>query len=237
MPGPSLLPLPEALARWREALEAAGALQRLPAERVPVAQAHGRVTAAAVWARIASPHYHAVAMDGYAVRSADTPHASPQQPVRLRLGRDAHYVNTGDPLPEGFDAVIPQEEAAVEGDVLDVTGPVRAWQHIRLLGEDMTAAELVIPAHQRLRPQDLGAIAGSGHEEVLVYRRPRIAILPLGERLVAESWEVFNEAGIPHYRTPESAIEGLFAQAAWASVEITNDLTGRCRIVIASAGQ
>ncbi len=183
----SLLPLNDALARWREALDAAGALQRLPAETIPVAQAHGRVTAAAVWARISSPHYHAVAMDGYAVRSAMTEGATEAGPVRLRLGRDALYVNTGDALPEGFDAVIPQEETRVEEGWLEVTHPVRAWRHIRIIGEDMVTTELVVPAHQRLRPQDLGAIAGSGHNAVRVFRQPRIAILPLGQRLAPPS--------------------------------------------------
>ncbi|HEY81266.1 MAG TPA: molybdopterin biosynthesis protein [Caldilineae bacterium] len=184
MPTPSLLPLTDALARWREALEAVGAFRRLPAESVPVAQAHGRVTAVAVWARISSPHYHAVAMDGYVVRSAMTANATPARPVRLRLGEDAWYVNTGDALPQGFDAVIPQEEARAAGGWLEVSEPIPAWSHVRLIGEDMAAAQLVAPAYQRLRPQDLGAIAGSGHRRVQVFRQPRIAILPLGERLI-----------------------------------------------------
>ena len=185
-----LLPLNEALARWRQALAEAGALRRLPAESIPVAQARGRVTATAVWARISSPHYHAVAMDGYAVRAEDMAGASPQTPVRLRLGDQARYVNTGDPLPEGFDAIVPQEDAVIEADALVLSHPVQAWRHIRIIGEDIVASELVVPAHQRLRPQDLGAIAGSGHEQVRVYRRPRIAILPIGARLVAPSSQV-----------------------------------------------
>ena len=182
-----LFPLSEALAYWRQALASVGAIHRLPAETVPVAQAHGRVTAAAVWARISSPHYHAVAMDGYAVQSSATMHASPQRPVRLRLGQNAYYVNTGDPLPEGFDAVLPQEEARVNREWLELEAPVQPWQHIRLIGEDIVATELVVPAHQRLRPQDMGAIAGSGYDSVRVYRRPRIAILPLGGRLTTPS--------------------------------------------------
>ena len=190
MPQSSLLPLDEALARWREALAEAGALRRLPAESVPVAEAHNRVTAVAVWARISSPHYHAVAMDGYAVQAQEVADASPEAPVSLQLDQQARYVNTGDPLPEGFDAVIPQEEAQVAGDRLVVIKPVQAWRHIRIIGEDMVASELVVPANQRLRPQDLGAIAGSGHERVRVYRRPRIAIFPIGARLVPPSPDV-----------------------------------------------
>ncbi len=187
MPIPPRLPLNEALAYWRRALVDAGALRRLPAESILVAQARGRVTAAAVWARISSPHYHAVAMDGYAVRAQDVAGASPQAPVRLRLGDQARYVNTGDPLPDGFDAVVPQEDAVFDADALLLRRPVRAWQRIRIIGEDMVASELVAPANQRLRPQDMGAIAGSGHERVRVYRRPRIAILPIGDRLVSPS--------------------------------------------------
>ncbi len=182
-----LLPLSEALTHWREALASVGALHRLPAETIPVAQAHGRVTATAVWARISSPHYHAVAMDGYAVHASATFSATRTEPVRLRLGQDAYYVNTGDPLPEGFDAVVPQEAARLNQGWLELDAPVQPWQHIRLIGEDIVATELVIPAHQRLRPQDLGAIAGSGYDRVRVYRRPRIAILPLGGRLTEPS--------------------------------------------------
>jgi len=185
-----LLSLEEALARWRQALSDAGALRRLPAESIPVSRAHGRVTAVAVWARISSPHYHAVAMDGYAVRAQDVAGASPDAPILLKLGEDARPVNTGDPLPEGFDAVIPLEDARIEGNRLLVTSPVAAWRHIRIIGEDMVATELVVPANQRLRPQDLGAIAGSGHATVRVYRRPRIAILPIGARLVRPSPDV-----------------------------------------------
>ncbi len=190
MPNPTPLPLDEALARWREALTEAGALRRLPAETTPVHRAHGRVTAVAVWARLSSPHYHAVAMDGYAVRAQDAGGASPDAPIRLKLGAEARYVNTGDPLPPDFDAIIPQEEARIEGDWLVVTRPPRAWRHIRIIGEDMVASELVVPANQRLRPQDLGAIAGSGHATVRVYRRPRIAILPIGARLVPPSPQI-----------------------------------------------
>ncbi len=181
----ALLSLDDALARWRQALSAAGALRRLPAESIPVARAHGRVTAVAVWARISAPHYHAAVMDGYAVRAQDAAGASAVTPVRLKLGAQARYVNTGDPLPAGCDAVIPQEETQVAGDWLTVTQPPQPWRHVRIIGEDMVASELVVPANQRLRPQDIGAIAGSGHDRVRVYRRPRIAILPIGARLVS----------------------------------------------------
>jgi len=104
------IPLDQALARWWEALAAAGLDGPLPGEPVPLEDALGRVTAEPVWARISSPHYHASAMDGYAVRADDTRGASESNPVRLAVGRQAFYVDTGDPLPPGTNAVIMVEE-------------------------------------------------------------------------------------------------------------------------------
>ena len=79
--------LSEALASWHAALEAASALQTMPAETIPLAAALGRVTAAPVWAKISSPHYHAAAMDGYAVRAEETRGASESNPLLLQIGR------------------------------------------------------------------------------------------------------------------------------------------------------
>ncbi len=170
-------------------LDAAGALRRLPSETLPVAEANGRVTAAPVWARISVPHYHAAAMDGFAVVAHDTVGATLTRPLHLGLGQQARYVDTGDPLPPGTDAVIPIEEAQRlgegEGAVIEILAATTPWKNVRVMGEDIVATELVVPANHRLRPQDLGAIAGSGHTHVQVYRRPRIAILPTGTELVA----------------------------------------------------
>ncbi|MCO6449452.1 MAG: molybdopterin biosynthesis protein [Caldilineales bacterium] len=183
------IPLDEAIAAWHGALLEIGALRRLSSESLPVAEANGRITAAPVWARISVPHYHAAAMDGYAVRATETVGATLTRPLRLELGTQAAYVDTGDPIPAQFDAVIPIEEAqrleTEPGPVIEILAAVTPWNHVRTMGEDIVATELVVPANHRLRPQDLGAIAGSGHSEVQVYRRPRIAILPTGTELVA----------------------------------------------------
>ena len=107
------IPLDEAWARLIKALEEIGRWQPLPGEVVPLDQALGRVTAKPVWARLSSPHYHAAAMDGYAVRSAELATASDNAPVRLNLGADgpARYVDTGDALPAWADAVVPIENS------------------------------------------------------------------------------------------------------------------------------
>ena len=146
------------------------------------------MTAEPVWARISSPHYHAAAMDGYAVRSEETRGASETSPLLLRVGEQAIPVDTGDPLPLGMNAVIMIENTQPgwqEGvDYIEILSAVAPWADVRPMGEDMVATELVLPANHRLRPQDVGAIAGSGHTQVTVYRRPRVAILPTGTELV-----------------------------------------------------
>ncbi len=182
--------LDEALSRFWRALAAADALRPMPGEWVPVAEALGRVTAAPVWAKVSSPHYHAAAMDGYAVKAAETHGATETAPLRLNLGTQATYVDTGDPLPAGRDAVIPIEQVQPRGDTIEILASVAPWQHVRPMGEDMVATELVLPENRLLAPADLGAIAGSGHAQVLVRRRPRLAIQPTGTELVAPGTEL-----------------------------------------------
>ncbi len=184
------IPMDEAWARFTAALDAAGLWGPLSGESVPVEEALGRVTAEPVWARVSSPHYHASAMDGYAVRARDTVGATETAPVRLQEGppnrveRPAQAVNTGQPLPPWADAVIMIEHVQpTEGGLL-IRAPVAPWQHVRPMGEDMVATELVLPANHVLRPVDLGAIAGSGHAAVTVRRKPLVAILATGSELV-----------------------------------------------------
>jgi len=178
------IPLDEAWRRFTEALAAAGLWGPFPGEDVPVASALGRVTAAPVWARISSPHYHAAAMDGYAVRAADTIGATETAPLRLALGPQAVYVDTGDPLPPWANAVIPIEHVQPGPDAIEIMAPVPPWRNVRPMGEDMVATELVLPANHTLRPVDLGAIAGCGHTHVQVRRQPRVAVIPTGTELV-----------------------------------------------------
>jgi putative molybdopterin biosynthesis protein len=188
------IPLEEALARWWAALAEIGLAGPFAGETVPLAESHGRITAEPVWARISSPHYHASAMDGYAVRAEDTRGASETQPLALAVGRQAFYVDTGDPLPPGINAVIMVEEVQVRqgegGPAIEILAAVAPWQHVRPMGEDMVATELVLPANHRLRPQDIGAAAGSGHHALNVRRRPRVAIQPTGTELVAPGAEL-----------------------------------------------
>ena len=192
------IPLPEAHAAWNAALQAAGCWDALPAENIALPDALGRVTAAPVWAKLSAPHYHAAAMDGYAVRADDTAGATESAPLELRVPDQAIYVDTGDALPAHATAVVPIEAAQPMGSGADTRQPERIqiraalppWQHVRATGEDMVATELVLPANQRLRPVDLGALAGCGYGTVLVRRRPRVAIIPTGTELVQAGSDV-----------------------------------------------
>jgi len=178
--------LDEAVERWWRALAAVSLDQPLPGEWIAVAEARGRVTAEPVWALTSSPHYHAAAMDGYAVRSAETLGALETNPLRLAAPTQAVYVDTGHAIPSGFDAVVMIENVHVlaQGAAIEILAAVAPWQHVRPLGEDMVTGELVLPANHVLRPQDLGAAAGCGHTQLLVRRRPRVAIQPTGAELV-----------------------------------------------------
>lgn len=192
------IPLWEAQARIQEALEGAGLWRALGVETIPLGEnAMGRITAEPIWAQISSPHYHASAMDGFAVHAEDTAGAGPSSPLTLVVkGESVQYVDTGDPLPVWADAVIPIEnvESLDENDAVTqairspasirIRAAVAPWSHVRPLGEDIVATQLVLPAGRVLRPVDLGAVAASGYQDVKVARKPRIAILPTGTELV-----------------------------------------------------
>ena len=179
------IPLDEAVQRFNDALERAGPTPTASAETVPLDSALGRVTAEPVWAKISSPHYDSAAMDGVAVRARDTVGATETSPLRLKLGDQAVWVDTGDPIPAGFDAVIMVEVVhEVDESTIEIQSPVPPYHHVRPLGEDIVATELVLPESHRLRPVDLGACAAAGLTELPVRRRPRVAVIPTGTELV-----------------------------------------------------
>src|SRR5215208_2273976 len=170
------VPADEALAAWLQALDE----RRLQATDLPLEQALGRVTAAPVWALRSSPAYDAAAMDGIAVRAADTVGATETAPRTIE--RYA-VVDTGDALPEGCDAVVMREQVHWEGDVPAVRAAVAPWQHVRTIGEDVSATELLLPEGHRLRPVDLAAAGAAGHTALAVRRAPHVVIIPTGDEV------------------------------------------------------
>lgn len=186
------LPLPEAVAKVLDALTAArSTLQgdaRAPAPGkvlLPAQEAVGRVLYEAVHARYSSPTCHAAAMDGYAVRAADTFDAREGESVLLREGETCFAVNTGHPLPEVCDAVIMIEHVAVDNKGgVSVEAPAFPWQHVRRIGEDIVATELLFPRNHQIRPCDVGALLSSGIWEVPVWEQVLVRIIPTGDEVL-----------------------------------------------------
>jgi putative molybdopterin biosynthesis protein len=176
------VPAARALEAWRAAREAAGCPERLPVTDVAIAEAAELVTAAPVWATRSSPPFDAAGMDGIAVRAADTLGASETTPVLLEpVGYDV--VDTGDPMPPGRDAVVMREHVHYDAGRAELRAAVPPYQHVRSIGEDVSAGELLLPEGHRLRPVDLAAAAAAGATHVSVRRRPVVLVLPTGDEV------------------------------------------------------
>jgi putative molybdopterin biosynthesis protein len=179
------VPAAEALAAWDEACAAAGCPARVEAVRMPLDEAVGRVLAEPVWAARSSPPFDAAAMDGIAVRAEDTVGASETAPARLEPGA-YELVDTGDPMPAAYDAVVMREDVhEVEGDGVELRAAATPYQHVRSIGEDVSAAELLLPAGHRLRPVDVAAAGAAGATELVVRRPPVVAVIPTGDEIRA----------------------------------------------------
>jgi putative molybdopterin biosynthesis protein len=180
------VPAVQALDAWRAARAAAGCPTRVGVERRELAEAIGRITAEPVWARRSSPAFDSAGMDGVAVRSVDTVGASPSTPIALT---DFDVIDTGDPMPQGRDAVVMREHVHLAGPdpetglSAELVAAAVPYQHVRSIGEDVAAGELLLPQGHRLRAVDVAAIAAAGVTEVLVRRRPVVAVLPTGDEI------------------------------------------------------
>jgi putative molybdopterin biosynthesis protein len=184
------IPLHEALTRWLSKLNTEGIGRPLSGETVKVIDSLGRVTARAIIAKTSSPFYHSSSMDGYAVRFTDTFGASETNPLRLKIGEQAVYVDTGDPMPDGFNAVIMIENVNLAGEYIEIIEPATPWQHVRVIGEDIVATELILPENHMIRPVDIGAMLAGGHVEVMVRKRPKVVVIPTGTELVEPGEEL-----------------------------------------------
>jgi molybdopterin molybdotransferase len=180
----------------------------LPAERVPLLVALGRVLAEPVVAHDSLPPFANSSMDGYAMQAADLVGAAPGSPARLRVVADiaagampsvvvtagtAARIMTGAPLPLGADAVVPVEDTdeAWRGaerplpETIQIYRQVQRGDYVRHPGEDIEAGQMVLPAGHVLRPQEIGVLASLGVSQVPVICQPRVGILATGDELVA----------------------------------------------------
>ncbi len=177
-------PVEEALAEYMKALEAAGALKP-QIEWVDTYEALGLQTAGPVFAKCCSPLFNAAAMDGIAVRAAATKGASESRPLTLKLGEDYKIVDTGDPVKAPFDAVIMAEDIIeMDDETVQILASVPGWNHVRSIGEDIVAGEMILQTGHSIRPVDLGVLLASGNLQVPVYKKPHVAIIPTGTEII-----------------------------------------------------
>jgi len=168
---------------------ATASVENLRVDDLALADALDRVTARAHFARLSSPQYHACAMDGIAVAAASTVGARETAPRELLIGSQAIWVDTGDPLPPGMDAVIMIEQVDDRGDRVAIRASVAPFHHVRPIGEDVVESEAVVARARRLAPADLAALASAGLSRVDVIAKPRVAIVTTGDELVDPSTE------------------------------------------------
>ena len=154
------------------------------AEIVPTAEALDRKLSRAVYAVISSPHYNASAMDGIAVSAEDTFGAGERTPKILQKEQYT-VVDTGDPLPDGADAVVMVEDVITLPDgSVKLLQAVSPFQNVRQVGEDLCMGDMIAPTNTEVAPALIGAFLAGGVTEVEVKKRPRFGIIPTGDEIV-----------------------------------------------------
>ncbi len=177
-------PLSEAKQLWHAALTLHGYYSKDRRETIEVDDSLGRFTAEPVFALRSSPSYNAAAMDGIAVHFSDLTGASEANPLRLGEGKFLP-VNTGNAIPEGFNAVVMIEDVHyLSPSEVELHMPATPWQHVRTIGEDIVATELILPEGHMIRAIDQGAMLATGVTEIVVQRPPRAHVIPTGSELI-----------------------------------------------------
>ena len=154
-------------------------------EQIASAQASGRILSEAVYAKICSPHYNASAMDGIAIKAADTYGASENAPVILTEDQYT-VVDTGDPVPDFCDAVVMVEDVTeLENGDVKLFSAVRPWQNVRQVGEDICMGDMIASSHTKVTPSLCGAFLAGGVLGVEVIKKPKVGIIPTGDEIVS----------------------------------------------------
>ncbi len=158
-------------------------------ETIPVIDSLDRITKSAVYARYSSPLFNASAMDGIAVRAEDTKGASETAPVLLKEDQYV-VVDTGDPIHNPFDAVIMAEDIVETDEGVRITASAAPWQHIRPIGEDIVAGEMILPRNHKIRAIDIGVLLSAGILDIEVIKRPEVAVFPTGTEIIEPGTEI-----------------------------------------------
>lgn len=186
-------PVDEAVCQFMEAVKKAVSVQY---ETISVPDALGRITGSAVYARCCSPMFNSAAMDGIAVEAEKTVGASEAGPKVLEAG-DYLSINTGDPIYEPYNAVIMAEDVIELGEGrLQIMAAAAPWQHVRPIGEDIVAGEMILPGRHKIRPIDIGVLMSAGIGQIQVVKKPEVAIYPTGSEIVELTEENIKEGNI-----------------------------------------
>ncbi|MCI6736866.1 MAG: molybdopterin biosynthesis protein, partial [Intestinibacter sp.] len=178
----SNIPLQEGLEKYLNALK--DKINK-EVEYVDVEESLNRMSAEAVFAQLSAPFYNCSAMDGIAVKAEKTFYANDQNILTLKLDEDYVVVDTGDPIPRQFDAVIMVEDLLERNeDSVKIYKPAIPWQHIRCLGEDIVEKEMLIPSYHTIRPQDIGSMISAKIDKVKVFKEYKVGIIPTGTELI-----------------------------------------------------
>lgn len=216
-------------------------------EKIEVIKSQGRITYKPVFAKYSSPNYNAAAMDGIAVKAEKSFGATESKPIQLKKDKDFVYIDTGDPIVHPYNAVIMIEDIVhIDDHTVQIIKPAAPWQHIRPIGEDIVAGEMIIPSHHEVRPMDIGAMLSGGITHIQVFKKPRVAIIPTGTEIIEPGKEmqegsiiesnsrvfegmVKELGGEPHRLSPIPDDYDLLKEALW-------DATKEHDIVIINAG-
>ncbi len=199
----ALLSVDEALARVLARVTA------LPVEPVPLAEAGGRILGEPALAQVDLPPFASSAMDGFAVRAADTPGILPVV-GRIAAGRpadraltqgEAMGIATGGVVPDGADAVVPLERVVDHANTIEIPAAVALGDNVRARGGDIRAGDDTVPAGSVLTPARLAALAACGISHVRCHARPRVVMLATGTELRApgetlRAGEIYESNGI-----------------------------------------
>ena len=214
-------PVEEAGKKYMQALLEAGCLKP-QTEIIDTYESLNRITSEAIYAKCCSPLFNAAAMDGIAVKSSETSGASEERPLTLELGTDYKVIDTGEPIKAPFDAVVMAEDVTEEAgsDRVMITRSVPGWQHVRPIGEDIAAGEMLLPGHHKIRPVDIGVLLSGGILNLRAFKKPQVSIIPTGTEII-----------MPHENPEEGDIidsnSGMFAAMATEAGGIPH----RCGIV------
>ncbi|MHC9540888.1 MAG: substrate-binding domain-containing protein [Vulcanimicrobiota bacterium] len=179
------IPLEEAQDRWLSELKFRGITPISSAQALPVEKSQRRITSEPVLAHVSTPSYYSSVCDGISVKSSDTYMASDGNPLKLKIGKDAYFVDTGSVIPTGFDSVLSIKDVQLQSlEEIILECPVTPWRNVRPIGEDMSAREVILAGHRTIGPVEISAMIAGGVRDVLVKKKPRIGVLPIGTHLL-----------------------------------------------------